>query len=86
MNLWPLAKFYMRRETELGELLGDAANPARAAFISDCAADLVALAKKWRPALNKTGLLDDALATLREMLGVVPAQAHTETQKNDAQA
>jgi hypothetical protein len=73
----------MRRRTEIAELFAGAADPRRAIFILDCAGFLVALAKKWRPALNKTGLLDDALATLHEMLGVTPAQPTT---KNDAQA
>ena len=66
MQLLPLIGFYWRRNQQLDTLLtkGQSGNSH---IVIDVAVVIVPLLKKYYPALNADGLLDDALKTLQEV-------------------
>lgn len=70
MQLFPLLKFYLRNETAINALLNQAASGDSPAVLElvNVAAPLL---KKWFPA--QAALIDDALATLKDVTGPVSA-------------
>lgn len=69
MQLLPLVGFYWRRNQEISALVASGHSSDQSSHIVlDIAAAAVPLLKKYYPSLNKDGLLDDALNTLKEVL------------------
>lgn len=69
MQLLPLVGFYWRRNQEISALVGAGRSSDQSShIILDIASAAVPLLKKYYPNLNKDGLLDDALGTLKEVL------------------
>jgi len=76
MNLLPLVGFYWRRSQDIEKLVGSG-HSGDSHLITDLLEANAPLLKKYWPALNENGLLDDALATLKEVLAP-PASAPTD--------
>ena len=66
MNLEPLLGFWWRRSSQLREMFGQ--GPDNSALILDAIAAALPFIKKHWPQYDKDGLLDDILATLKEVL------------------
>lgn len=73
MNLLPLVGFYWRRNQQLDKLVSSGKSSDGAShLILDVLAANAPLLKKYWPALDDQGLLDDALVTLKEVLAPPP--------------
>jgi hypothetical protein len=75
MNVFPLVGFWWRRSQQIEALLerpGGKPSPGRSSFVLDLATALVPIVKKNWPQLNENGLLDDALATAKEVFAPTP--------------
>ena len=66
MQVLPLVGFYWRRSQQLDALLSQGQS-SNSHIVIDVANVVVPLLKKYYPAFNAGGLLDDALKTLQEM-------------------
>ncbi len=74
MNLLPLVGFYWRRHGELEALVARGHSvDGSTHVVLDIASAAVPLLKRYYPALNANGMLDDALVTLRQVL--TPSQS-----------
>jgi hypothetical protein len=72
MQVMPLIGFYFRRSQEIEKLLDSGAS-SDGHLVLDVLHAVVPLLKKYYPALNKAGLLDDVVTTLTEVLATSPA-------------
>lgn len=71
MQVLPLIGFYWRRNQQLSSLLAQGqSNDSH--IVIDVASMVVPLLKKYYPALNSDGLLDDLLTTLKEVFATTP--------------
>ncbi len=69
MQLLPLVGFYWRRNQEISALVASGHGSDQSShIILDIANAAMPLVKKWYPNLNKDGLLDDLLNTMKEVL------------------
>ena len=69
MNLLPLVGFYWRRNKDIEKLVSSGhGSDGSSHLILDVLNANAPLLKKYWPALNENGLLDDALETLKEVL------------------
>jgi hypothetical protein len=68
MNIMPLVGFYWKHGSQIEALFAGGATPDGSHLILDVAAALQPVIKKHWPQYNKDGLLDDGVATLRELL------------------
>lgn len=73
MNFLPLAGFYWKHGTQIETMFAKGSSDP--SLFIDVATALEPIIKKHWPALNASGLLDDALSTLKEMLA--PPQTPT---------
>jgi hypothetical protein len=65
----PLAGFYWRQNQQITKLVGSGPSSSKSTQeVIDLATAAVAFLKKYYPALNGNNLLDDALATLKDIL------------------
>lgn len=67
MQLLPLVGFYWRRNQQLDKLVAQGQS-GDSHIVVELAEAIVPLMKKYYPALNADGLLDDALTTLKDVL------------------
>ena len=67
MQVMPLLGFYMRRGSQI-EALVDKGSTGNSHLVLDIVAAIAPLLKKYYPALNDKGLLDDAVQTLKDVL------------------
>lgn len=67
MNLLPLVGFYWRRNQQIEKLVASG-HSDNSHIVLDLANAAAPLLKKYYPALNEDGMLDDALTTLKEVL------------------
>jgi hypothetical protein len=72
MQVMPLIGFYFRRSQEIEKLLDSGAS-SDGHLALDVLHAALPLLKKYYPALNKDGLLDDVVTTLTEVLAAAPA-------------
>ena len=68
MQIIPLLGFYMRRGSQIEVLIDKGAQPGNSHLVLDIVAAVEPLLKKYYPALNDKGLLDDVISTLKEVL------------------
>jgi len=68
MNLMPLLGFYSRQHAQISDIFGGDGSGKGSAIIVELASAAAPLIKKHWPAYNANGLIDDALATLKEVL------------------
>ena len=69
MNLLPLVGFYWRRSAQIDKLVGSGTHSdGTSHLVLDVLTTAAPLLKKYWPALNQDGMLDDALVTLKEVL------------------
>lgn len=73
MQILPLVGFYWRRHSQIEELLKSSNGDSH--VVLDVLSANVPLLKKYFPNLNKDGLLDDAITTLKEVLAPAPVSA-----------
>lgn len=81
MQVFPLLGFYLRRSSEI-EALVDKGADGNSHLVLDLVNAAVPLLKKYYPALNEKGLLDDIASTLKEVLApptVPPVAEYTPT-------
>ena len=81
MQVFPLLGFYLRRSSEI-EALVDKGADGNSHIILDLVNAAVPLLKKYYPALNEKGLLDDMVVTLQAVLApplVVQEPSYTPT-------
>ena len=68
MQIMPLLGFYMRRGSQIEALVDKGNLPGGSHLVLDIVAAIEPLLKKYYPALNDKGLLDDVVSTLKEVL------------------
>ena len=86
MQIMPLLGLYMRRGSQIEALVDKGANTGgNSHLVLDIVAAVEPLLKKYYPALNDKGLLDDVVATLKEVLAP-PAAMLAEEYVPQAQA
>lgn len=81
MQVMPLIGFYYRQHGEIEKQLARAGGGNGAAAVLAFAGAAVPVIKKLWPSLNENGLLDDALATLGEV--VAPPAAEVEVTREN---
>ncbi len=77
MNVLPLVGFWWKHGSQIEALLerpGGKPSPGRSSLVLDLAAGLLPVVKKHWPQLNENGLLDDALATAKDVFAPPPSQ------------
>lgn len=72
MQLLPLVGLYWRRSKELSALVPKAASDKSSQEILDLLTALAPVVKKYYPTLNANGLVDDVIATMKEVLAPPP--------------
>ena len=74
MNLLPLVGLYWRRSQQIDKLVGSGAHSdGTSHLVIDVLTAATPLLKKYWPAINEEGLLDDVVSTLKEVLSPPPA-------------
>ena len=68
MNVMPIIGFYYRQHGEIEKQLARAGGGNGSPVVLALAEAAIPVVKKFWPSLNENGLLDDALATLKEVL------------------
>lgn len=68
MQILPILGFYMKHSAQISQLVDKGGAPGNSHVVLDFAHALVPVLKKNWPELNQNALLDDALATLEQML------------------
>lgn len=84
MNIMPLVGFYWKHGTQIEAMFSSGSSPDGSHLILDVATALAPVIKKHWPKLNENNLLDDGVATLRELLAP-PAPVPTVTDIQDQQ-
>jgi hypothetical protein len=88
MNLLPLGGFYWRRSKDIEKLVSSGhSTDGSSHFILDVLNANAPLLKKYYPAINENGLLDDAMEILKEVLAPpAPVPTSSDIQQTPGQA
>ena len=68
MNIMPLVGYWWKHGSQIETMFSGGSSPDGSHLLLDVAAALAPVIKKHWPKLNENNLLDDGVATLRELL------------------
>lgn len=69
MNLMPLVGFYWKHGPRINTLMAANSGAGQSSLLLDVVTAMAPIVKKHWPQLNTDGLIDDGLATVKEVLG-----------------